>query len=238
MKITNAFKVILTTLFIALVLFIPNTVNAQEPGDLSQSGTTGIYHCTDGVEGNWSILDSSCNAGYMPDVSICYEACLTVALGITGNTSIGDAEITACRSGNMNSVTVGCITDPDYVPPNEGPFGTGSGAENVTAGDFDALNPLKVARKTEDVTVEQDLSTPGGIISRLLEFAFPLAGLILFVMLFWGGFEITYGASTSKSMEAGKNRITAALIGFFLLFASFWIIQILQEILGIESFLS
>ena len=107
----------------------------------------------------------------------------------------------------------------------------------VTDEDFDNLNPLMVANKTPDVNVEEDLTTPGGVISRLLSFAFPIAGLILFIMLFWGGFEILYGSSTSKSMEAGKNRITSALIGFFLLFASFWIIQILEEVLGIIIFL-
>lgn len=113
----------------------------------------------------------------------------------------------------------------------------GGGATEVTNKDFDNLNPLKVADKTEGVTVEEDLSTPGGVISRLLKFSFPLAGLILFVMLLWGGFEMIYGASTSKAMEAGKNRITAAVIGFFLLFASYWIIQIIQEVLGIKILL-
>jgi hypothetical protein len=108
----------------------------------------------------------------------------------------------------------------------------------ITDEDFEDFNPLFQATKTEGSgDLSESLTTPGAIISRLLQFAFPLAGIILFIMLLWGGFEIVYGASTSKAMEAGKNRITAAIIGFFLLFASFWIIQILEEILGITIFL-
>jgi hypothetical protein len=104
----------------------------------------------------------------------------------------------------------------------------------ITDADFEALNPLVQAN--DGAGGDKSLMTPGGIISKLLEFAFPLAGIILFVMLIWGGFEMLYGASTSKAMEAGKNRITSAIIGFFLLFASFWIIQIIEVVFGITIF--
>lgn len=112
--------------------------------------------------------------------------------------------------------------------------------DGVTSSDFDAFNPLKIGQNSTGGTgsnLATDLSTPGGIISRLLDFAFPLAGLILFVMLVWGGFEMVYGANnTSKAIEAGKNRITTALIGFILLFASYWIMQLVEVILGITIF--
>lgn len=105
------------------------------------------------------------------------------------------------------------------------------GVDPITDQDFDDLNPLLIGGG------DTKLTTPGGFISKLLEYAFPLAGIILFVMLVWGGFEMLYGATTSKSMEAGKNRVTAALIGFFLLFSSFWIIQILEVVFGINIIL-
>lgn len=95
---------------------------------------------------------------------------------------------------------------------------------------FDTLNPLVISNSP----YADDLSTPGGIISRLLLFLFPLAGLILFVMIVWGGFEILAKASDSKkALDAGKNRITAAIVGFLLLFASYWLVQIAEVIFGI-----
>ncbi len=108
-------------------------------------------------------------------------------------------------------------------------------ATNINNYSLDTLDPLKVG-SSGNITVEQDLSTPGGIISRVLVFAFPFAGMILFVMLIWGGFETLGGAATKKSMDAGRQRITAAIIGFILLFTSYWIMQIIEIVFGVKIF--
>jgi len=96
---------------------------------------------------------------------------------------------------------------------------------------FDSVNPLIT---DGDAGLASTLSTPGGIVSRLLQFLFPLSGLVLFAMLVWGGFEILSKSSQgTKGLEAGKNRITAAIVGFLLLFATFWMAQIIEIIFGI-----
>jgi hypothetical protein len=41
------------------------------------------------------------------------------------------------------------------------------------------------------------------------------------------------GAADTKSFDAGKQRVTAAVIGFVLLFCSYWIAQIVQFIFGV-----
>ncbi|NCN24376.1 MAG: hypothetical protein GW945_02745 [Candidatus Pacebacteria bacterium] len=52
-------------------------------------------------------------------------------------------------------------------------------------------------------------------------------------MLSWAGFEMLAGASSEKSLDAGKQRATAAIVGFLLLFVSYWIMQIVEVIFGI-----
>lgn len=97
---------------------------------------------------------------------------------------------------------------------------------------FESVNPLVL--QEVDAGLVTMLSTPGGIISRALQFIFPLAMLILFLMLVWGGFEIlAKSVSGTKGVEAGKNRITAALVGFLLLFATYWMAQIVEIVFGI-----
>lgn len=77
-------------------------------------------------------------------------------------------------------------------------------------------------------------SRPAGVLNALIPYLFTFAGLILFVMLLWGGFEMLSGAATPQSQEAGKQRITAALTGFALLFMSYWFAQIVEYIFGLN----
>lgn len=100
--------------------------------------------------------------------------------------------------------------------------------EGPNSQNFNDLNPLVQFGNDES----QKLTSPGAIVSRVLVFAFPLAGLILFAMLVFGGFEMLIGA-TSKGIEAGRQRVTNALIGFTLLFVAYWIFQIIEVIFGI-----
>lgn len=121
------------------------------------------------------------------------------------------------------------IEAPDTNPDEEGEetdldFSPYDGPSNDT---LDALNPLKRSTQADS------LSTPSGIIARALSFLFPLAGFILFIMIVWGGFEMLSQAATKKSMDAGRQRVTAAIIGFVLLFASYWIMQIVEVVFDV-----
>src|SRR3989344_1463858 len=107
--------------------------------------------------------------------------------------------------------------------------------QGPTVAQFDALNPLKIGNKNNTASPHAvRLSTPGGIVTRFLQFAFPIAGLILFAMLSWAGFEILTGAANQKSLDAGKQRATAAIVGYLLLFASYWLMQIVEVVFGIS----
>lgn len=158
-----------------------------------------------------------------------YAACSGDTIGspccVGANAAIEcQAYPTATRAPTPTGAPTGPVVDPVKPPTDE--F-------------FDLVDPLQHGGgKTilDDVAspFAAQLKTPGGIISRALFFAFPLAGLILFVMLVWAGFEILVGAPTKKSIDAGKQRATAALVGFLLLFATYWIFQIIEVVFGVK----
>lgn len=123
---------------------------------------------------------------------------------------------------------------------NSGGLNPGSGWNGGTTGgaSADGLGVTNATFNSLNSTIFPsgigNFSTPRGIISALLPYLFTLGGLVLFVMLIWGGFEMLSGAANPKSQEAGKQRMTAAVIGFLLLFASYWFAQLLQIIFGIS----
>lgn len=103
----------------------------------------------------------------------------------------------------------------------------------LLAQNFDSYNPLKLESKLDASTIDQ-LSTPGGVLNHFLQvYAFPVAGMILFAMIVWGGFEIMT-SSVSGKKDAGRQRITTAIIGFVLLFSAYWIAQLVELIFGVS----
>ncbi len=74
----------------------------------------------------------------------------------------------------------------------------------------------------------------GDIISALLPSVFTIAGLILLVILIFGGMGLMTAAGDPKKIEAAKGRITMAFVGFLIVFASYFIAQIVQVMLGVN----
>ena len=78
-----------------------------------------------------------------------------------------------------------------------------------------------------------NLTSINGIISTFLPYILSFAGVILLFMLISGGFTMLTAVSDPKAADAGKQRLTTGILGFVLLFISYWIIQILEIVLGI-----
>ncbi|MFC1727101.1 hypothetical protein ACFL0Y_01130 [Patescibacteria group bacterium] len=72
-------------------------------------------------------------------------------------------------------------------------------------------------------------SNPG-----LLDYVFILAGFALLIYLIIGGFELLTSGGNPESINRGKGRITHAIIGFIIIFTSYWVIQLLEVILGVS----
>jgi uncharacterized membrane protein YvlD (DUF360 family) len=77
-------------------------------------------------------------------------------------------------------------------------------------------------------------STLGDIISALLPYLLTLAGLGLFLYLITAGFAYMTSAGDPKKTQAAREKITNALIGLIVIFVAYWLIQILEKILGLE----
>ena len=76
-------------------------------------------------------------------------------------------------------------------------------------------------------------SDVGPFITQILQYALIIAGLVLFGMIISAGFTLLTSGGDPKKTEMGKTRLTHALVGFLIIFAAFWIAQILQVIFNI-----
>jgi len=92
---------------------------------------------------------------------------------------------------------------------------------------FSTYTPGKIDVRNTDV---------GKIISALLPYIFAISGIILFIFLILGGFELLTSGGNPEKAKKAQGRITSALIGFLIIFLAYWITQILEVIFGISIF--
>jgi hypothetical protein len=80
--------------------------------------------------------------------------------------------------------------------------------------------------------------TVSSLVNVILPNVYILAGVLFFILLIFGGLGVIMGAGGSdpKKTEQGRQAVTMAIIGFGLIFISFWIVQIIGAITGVEFF--
>jgi len=77
---------------------------------------------------------------------------------------------------------------------------------------------------------------PGKLVSVLLNNAYMVAGLIILFLFLFGGisFIINSGQGNPKKSAQNAKMLSSTLIGFLIIFASYWIIQIIEAITGLK----
>lgn len=76
----------------------------------------------------------------------------------------------------------------------------------------------------------------GQLVSIITSNAIILSGLVLIILFMVGGFMMIAGSGKDNPEQAakGKQAISAAVIGFIIVFAAYWIVQLIGKITGIE----
>lgn len=88
--------------------------------------------------------------------------------------------------------------------------------------------------KFRDKGVEKVFPDLASLINVLLPNIYVLAGLILLLLLIFGGITIILNAGKGpEEMAKGKGALTAAIIGFVLIFISYWVINIISYLVPV-----
>ena len=76
--------------------------------------------------------------------------------------------------------------------------------------------------------------TLGGIIQELIPLVMRIGGLILFLYLLWGGIGYLVSFGNPEKMKTAWAKIWQALLGFVIIFTSWWLIKLIEVIFGIN----
>lgn len=90
------------------------------------------------------------------------------------------------------------------------------------------------AEDLQSLAPNPNLTSFGMLITAIVKNAFVLAGIISFILLIFGGFNVIVAAGDPKKTQQGKTAITGALTGLLLVLGSFWIVQIIEVVTGLQ----
>lgn len=85
-----------------------------------------------------------------------------------------------------------------------------------------------------NTSVESTFPSLGSLVSTIVPNIFIAASIILTLLIVFGGATIVFSGGNAEQTDKGKQTITGAIIGFLVIFASYWIIQIIQIVFGLR----
>ncbi|MEA2057010.1 MAG: hypothetical protein U9O78_04905 [Patescibacteria group bacterium] len=102
----------------------------------------------------------------------------------------------------------------------------------LAASQFDGVNLGEQLKLRNGEAVQDVYNTPGKIVNLLVSNLFLIAGIVIFVLIIGAGFS--YFQDTSKGKDEARNLATGAVLGFIIMFAAYWIVQIVAAITGAD----
>ena len=94
-------------------------------------------------------------------------------------------------------------------------------AQSINLGGSTIEGPLK------------DIDTLGDLVTKMLGFILPLAGVVLLFVLIAGGYDFMMSQGNPEKIKSAQAKITTGIIGFFILAASFLIVRVISAIFGL-----
>lgn len=78
----------------------------------------------------------------------------------------------------------------------------------------------------------EGIETLADVVNKLMLFLIPLAAIILFLVLVWGGFDYMTSAGNPEKTKSAQAKLTSAVIGFILLFLAYAIVKVIELVFG------
>lgn len=71
------------------------------------------------------------------------------------------------------------------------------------------------------------------LVNKVLSVLIPFAGIILLLVLIWGGYDFMMSQGNPEKIKSAQAKITTGIIGFILLAISYLLVRVIAVIFGL-----
>jgi len=94
----------------------------------------------------------------------------------------------------------------------------------------------RIKINNQEITGPLEFNTLGEIISRVVNLLLiPIASVILLLVFIWAGYDLMTSEGNPEKIKSAQAKITTGIIGFLLLVLAFFIVRVVELILGIRT---
>jgi len=87
---------------------------------------------------------------------------------------------------------------------------------------------------SDSIETKSGYENINSLVSIFLNNAYIVAGIVILFLVIGGGLMMIANPGNPEKQEQGKKAVTAAIAGFLIIFCSYWIIQIIQVLTGLQ----
>jgi len=92
---------------------------------------------------------------------------------------------------------------------------------------------LNFGNQTIQGPLDPSVDSLGKVITKVLGFIMPMAGIVLLFVLISGGYDYMMSQGNADKVKSAQAKITSGIIGFILLIVSFLIVRLIAVIFGL-----
>ena len=95
-------------------------------------------------------------------------------------------------------------------------------------GEEGGLNLADCLQLSDSTKVSERYSSVGFLVNLLVDNIFVVAGIVLFLMFFFAGFQFI--AKGKEGVAEARQIAIAAILGFIVMFSAYWIVQLVKYV--------
>lgn len=100
------------------------------------------------------------------------------------------------------------------------------------AGGANKIDLGECLKLSNNQTVKDVYDTPAGLVNLIVDNLFVLAGVIIFLLIFYVGFKMISGGK--KGFDESKTILTSAIAGLIIMICAYWIVQLVGYLTGVD----
>lgn len=94
---------------------------------------------------------------------------------------------------------------------------------------------FNIGGQTIEGPLDPKFNSLGSLVTEVLKFLVPLAGVILLFVLIWGGYDFMMSQGNPEKIKSAQAKLTTGIIGFVLLLVSFLMAKLISTIFGLGA---